>query len=299
MDEKIFLSDKESKTIAELKAIGGINIPVFKDGQKMYKTSLDGLLSTSQNTVILPYETATYAIINEIAQSGKQVIIYYTGVDGAQFWTLSHKTAELSYVFTWVNGNSLVKMIMSSGNVWTEEVIDIKGIPEAPNDGLSYARISKAWKAISSPIDITDDFELINGMSTNNVGDLNRLRVIYVPSTDMVQITGNLFSPSSKPYDSWLPCMRYTGDLLSFNLVSGGNMNMGLGEPPIYGSVRAIMSSAFIGNSSYTDKIFAFKGIMSHNNISFYGVSVSLTCYGCRAAKLAEIAAAELANSGE
>ena len=130
MDEKIFFSDKEPKTIAELKAIGGINLPVFKDGKKMYKTSLDELLSASLNTVILPYETATYAIINEIAQSGKQVIIYYIGVDDAQFWTLSHKTAELSYVFTWVNGNSLVTMIMSSGDVWSEEVIDIKAIKD-------------------------------------------------------------------------------------------------------------------------------------------------------------------------
>lgn len=41
-----------------------------------------------------------------------------------------------------------------------------------------------------SSIDITDDFEFINGMSTNDVGHSSRLRVIYVPSTDMVQITG-------------------------------------------------------------------------------------------------------------
>jgi hypothetical protein len=124
MDEKIFFSDKESKTIAELKAIGGINLPVFKDGTKMYKTSLDELLSASPNTVILPYETATYAEINAITQSGKQVIIYYTGVDDDQFWTLSHKNAESSYVFTWLNGNSLVKMTLSSGNVWSEESLD-------------------------------------------------------------------------------------------------------------------------------------------------------------------------------
>ena len=137
MDEKIFFSDKEPKTIAELKAIGGINLPVFKDGKKMYKTSLDELLSASPNTVILPYETATYAIINEIAQSGKQVIIYYIGVDDAQFWTLSHKTAELSYVFTWVNGNSIVKMIMSSGNVWSEVVIDLKAIKDNARDDVT------------------------------------------------------------------------------------------------------------------------------------------------------------------
>lgn len=137
MDEKIFFSDKEPKTIAELKAIGGINLPVFKDGKKMYKTSLDELLSASPNTVILPYETATYAIINEIAQSGKQVIIYYIGVDDAQFWTLSHKTAESSYVFTWVNGNSLVTMIMSSGDVWSEEVIDIKAIKDNAYDPVT------------------------------------------------------------------------------------------------------------------------------------------------------------------
>jgi hypothetical protein len=174
-----------------------------------------------------------------------------------------------------------------------------EGVPEAPDDGLSYSRTSKAWKAIGSAIDITDDFELINGMSTSNVGNPERLRVIYVPSTDMVQITGNFFSPSSKPYDSWTPCMKYTGDLLSFNFVSGGNMNMGLGEPPNYQSVRAIMSSAWIGYPNYSDRIFAFKGLISHDNISIYGVSANLTCYGCRAAKLAEIAAAELANSGE
>lgn len=85
--------------------------------------------------------------------------------------------------------------------------------------------------------------------------------------------------------------MKYTGDLLSFNFVSGGNMNMGLGEPPNYMSVRAIMSSAFIGDMNYTDRIFAFKGLIGHNDVPFYGVSASLTCYGCRAAKLA--------NSGE
>lgn len=184
-----------------------------------------------------------------------------------------------------------------------EELEDAyKGIPEAPDDGLSYARTSKAWNAIGSAIDITDDFELINNMSTNDVGDPNRLRVIYVPSTDMVQITGNLFSPSSKPYDSWVPCMKYTGDFLSFNSAKGGNMNMGLGEPPVYSSIRVIVSSAWVGwvgGEIYSDKIFAFKGIIGHNNISFYGVSANLTCYGCRAAKLAEIAAAELANSGE
>lgn len=189
-----------------------------------------------------------------------------------------------------------VPMYKNGNQIAWEAII---GIPDAPDDGLSYARTSNAWNAISSPIDITDDFELINGMSTNDVGHFNRLRVIYVPSTDMVQITGNLFSPSSKPYDSWVPCMKYTGDFLSFNSVKGGNMNMGLGEPPIYSSVRAIMSSAFIGDENYTDKIFAFKGLIGHNNLPFYGVSANLTCYGCRAAKLAEIAAAELANSGE
>lgn len=134
MDEKIFFSDKEHKTIAELKAIGGINFPVFKDGKKMYKTSLDELLSASPNTVVLPYETATYAIINDLAQSGKQVIIYYMGVDDAQFWTLSHKNDEFSYVFTWLNGNSLVKMTLSSGSVWSKEVIDLKAIKDNARD---------------------------------------------------------------------------------------------------------------------------------------------------------------------
>jgi hypothetical protein len=76
------------------------------------------------NVFVLPYETATYAQINEYTQSGKQVIIYYMGVDDDQFWTLSHKTAESSYVFTWLNGNSLVKMTLSSGNVWSEESLD-------------------------------------------------------------------------------------------------------------------------------------------------------------------------------
>lgn len=137
MDEKIFFSDKEPKTIAELKAIGGINFPVFKDGTKMYKTSLDELLSASPNTVVLPYETATYAIINDLAQRGKQVIIYYTGVDDAQFWTLSHKNDEFSYVFTWLNGNSLVKMTLSSGSVWSEEVIDLKAIKDNARDDVT------------------------------------------------------------------------------------------------------------------------------------------------------------------
>ena len=177
--------------------------------------------------------------------------------------------------------------------------IAYEGIPEAPDDGLSYARTSKAWNAIGSSIDITDDFELINGMSTNDVGKVGRFRVIYIPSTDMVQIMGNFFSPSSKPYNSWVACMKYTGDLLSFNSVAGSQMNVGLDAPPLYKSVRAIMTSAFILIPNYSDKIFAFKGLIGYDNVPCYGVSAFLTCYGCRAAKLAEIAAAELANSGE
>jgi len=170
---------------------------------------------------------------------------------------------------------------------------------EAPDDGLSYARSSKTWNAIGSSIDITDDFELINGMSTNDVGHYGRFKVIYVPSTDMVQIVGNFFSPTIKPYGSWVPCMKYTGDLLSFNSAAGSQMNVGLGAPPNYLSVRAIMTSAFIPTPEYSDRIFAFKGLMGDNNVTCYGVSAFFTCYGCRAAKLAEIAAAKLANSGE
>lgn len=174
-----------------------------------------------------------------------------------------------------------------------------KGIPEAPDNGLSYARTSKAWNAIGSSIDITDDFELIDGMSTNDVGHRNRFRIIYVPSTDMVQIMGNFFSPSSKSYDSWVPCMRYTGDFLSFNSTTGSQINAGLGGPPEYMSSRIMIATAFIMPPNYSDSVFAFKGLIGYNNISFYGASASFTCYGCRAAKLAEIAAAELANSGE
>lgn len=84
----------------------------------------DNYLKNEKGIFILPYETATYAQINGYTQSGKQVVIYYTGVDDDQFWTLSHKTAESSYVFTWLNGNSLVKMTLSSGNVWSEESLD-------------------------------------------------------------------------------------------------------------------------------------------------------------------------------
>ena len=117
-DEKIRLSQKEVKTFNELKAIGGVHFPVFKDNTNYYKLPLSEIEElANRNIVVLPYETATYAQVNEIAQIGKQVIIYYMSVDGAQFWALSHKTADLSYVFTWVNGNSLVKMILSSGNV--------------------------------------------------------------------------------------------------------------------------------------------------------------------------------------
>lgn len=214
-DEKIRLSQKEVKTFNELKGIGGVHFPVFKDNTNYYKLPLSEI------------------------------------------------------------------------------------IPEAPDDGLSYARTSKAWNAIGSAIDITDDFELINGISTNNVGHNGRFRAVYIPSTDMVQIVGNFFSPESKSYDSWVYCMKYTGDLLSFNQVAGSQMNVGLGAPPSYLSNRTIMVSAWIPEPNYTDKIFAFKGLIGSNNESFYGVSAFLTCYGCRAAKLAEIAAAELANSGE
>lgn len=83
---------------------------------------------------VLPYETATYAQINGYAQSGKQVVIHYAGVDDDQFWTLSHKNDEFSYVFTWLNGNSLVKMTLSSGNVWSEKVIDLKAIKDNAYD---------------------------------------------------------------------------------------------------------------------------------------------------------------------
>jgi hypothetical protein len=308
---KIRLSQKEVKTFSELKGMGGVHVPVFKDKTNYYKLPLSELEElANKNIIVLPYEAATYTQINEYTQSGKQVIIYYMGVDDDQFWTLSHKTAESSYVFTWLNGNSLVKMTLSSGGVWSEEVINLKAIKdnaydsvtnpthpdnitdineltffrnqdsganypilsseertygilipapqleadqgkvpvykvgdkikwenvlnEAPDDGLSYARTSKAWNAIGSSIDITDDFELINGMSTNDVGDVGRFKVIYVPSTDMVQIVGNFFSPSIKPYDSWVPCMKYTGDFLSFNSVDGSQMNVGLGQPPNY-----------------------------------------------------------------
>jgi hypothetical protein len=162
---------------------------------------------------------------------------------------------------------------------------------EAPDDGLSYARTSKSWNAIGSSIDITDDFELINGMSTNDVGHFGRFKVIYVPSTDMVQIVGNFFSSSSKPYDSWVPCMRYTGDLLSFNSVTGTQMNSGLGEQKM--TVRAVVVSAFILAEDHSDRVFGFKGLIGYDNVPLYGVSAFLTCYGCRAAKLAEIAAAE------
>jgi hypothetical protein len=84
----------------------------------------DRYLKNEKGVFVLPYETATYTQINGYTQSGKQVVIHYTGVDDAQFWTLSHKTAESSYVFTWLNGNSLVKMTLSSDNVWSEESLD-------------------------------------------------------------------------------------------------------------------------------------------------------------------------------
>jgi hypothetical protein len=53
------------------------------------------------------------------------------------------------------------------------------------------------------------------------------------------------------------------------------------------------MVFAFIHGPNHSDRVFAFKGLIGHNNISFYGVAAFFTCYGCRAAKLAEIAAAE------
>ena len=166
-------------------------------------------------------------------------------------------------------------------------------LEEAPNDGLSYARTSNAWNVIGSSIDITDDFELINGMSTKDVGNAGRFKVLYMPATDMVQITGDFFSPSSKNYDSWVHCLKYNGDFLSFNSVVGGQSNIGLGEPPAYTSNRVITLSAFITDQNYSDRVFAFKGLIGHNNMPFYGAAVLFTCYGCRAAKLAEIAAAE------
>ena len=80
--------------------------------------------------------------------------------------------------------------------------------------------------------------------------------------------------------------MKYTGDLLSFNSVTGTQMNAGLGAN--YMTVRAVMVSSFINDPNYSDMVFGFKGLMGHNDIPCYGVSAFLTCYGCRAAKLAE-----------
>lgn len=134
-DEKIRLSQKEVKTFNELKEMGGVHFPVFKDNTNYYKIPLSEIEELAdRNIVVLPYENATYAQVNEIAQSGKQVIIYYMGVDDAQFWTLSHKNDDFSYVFTWLNGNSLVKMTLSSGSVWSEEVIDFKVIKDNARD---------------------------------------------------------------------------------------------------------------------------------------------------------------------
>lgn len=204
MNEKIFFSDKDEKTIQELKALGEIFFPVFKNGKKIYKTSLDGLLDEVQsiviidtattrediinivnagkiplfkksqgqgskylypawigngpmtfgsiekdyywfatinmegvwdtghelinennsNVVVFNYETVTYQNINEVTQAGKQVFIYYTGVDEDLFWTLSYKTSESSYVFTFIKDNSIIKMTLNSANEWSEEIID-------------------------------------------------------------------------------------------------------------------------------------------------------------------------------
>ena len=137
-DEKIRLSQKEVKTFSELKGMGGVHFPVFKDNTNYYKLPLSELEElANKNIIVLPYEAATYTQINEYTQSGKQVIIYYIGVDDDQFWTLSHKTAESSYVFTWLNGNSLVKMTLSSGGVWSEEVINLKAIKDNARDDVT------------------------------------------------------------------------------------------------------------------------------------------------------------------
>ena len=137
-DEKIRLSQKEVKTFNALKEMGGVHFPVFKDKTNYYKLPLSELEElANKNIIVLPYEAATYTQINEYTQSGKQVIIYYMGVDDDQFWTLSHKTAESSYVFTWLNGNSLVKMTLSSGGVWSEEVINLKAIKDNAYDSVT------------------------------------------------------------------------------------------------------------------------------------------------------------------
>lgn len=136
-DEKIRLSQKEVKTLNALKEIGGVHFPVFKDNINFYKLPLSEIEElANKNIIVLPYEAATYIQINEYTQSGKQVIIYYTGVDDDQFWTLSHKTAESSYVFTWLNGNSLVKMTLSSGGLWSKEVINLKTIKDNTYDSV-------------------------------------------------------------------------------------------------------------------------------------------------------------------
>jgi len=266
----------------------------------------DGLVKNRFITFIASYSVTENAVIDEEFNKGS-TILCYRGYSYAEYLPLIRRIAKTSYpdpvtyiyVFGVVHSGHVVEITCDPVDGWSVEENAYNGIPEAPDDGLSYARSSKAWKVIGSSIDITDDFELINGMSTNDVGNSSRLRVIYIPSTDMVQILGDLFSPSNKPYDSWVSCMKYTGDLLSFNSVAGSQMNVGLGAPPSYTSVRAIMVSAFVSDSNYSDRVFAFKGLIGHNDISFYGVSAFFTCYGCRAAKLAEIAAAELANGGE
>src|SRR5690554_113754 len=124
--------------IASESVLGGIkvgqNLSIDEDGTLNAQAGGGGTSDNDKDIFVLPYETATYAQIKGYAQSGKQVVIHYAGVDDDQFWTLSHKNDEFSYVFTWLNGNSLVKMTLSSGNEWTEEVIDLKAIKDNAYD---------------------------------------------------------------------------------------------------------------------------------------------------------------------
>ena len=186
--------------IASESVLGGIkvgqNLTIDSDGTLNAQGGGGG---TSDNDLVLPYETATYAQINGYAQNGKQVVIYYAGVDDDQFWTLSHKTAEHSYVFTWINGNSLVKMTLSSGNVWSEEVIGLKIIKD------------NAYDSVTDPADPDNITEVQELTFFRNVGeDLKQTLV-----TAGERIYGVLIpSPSREADQGKVPMLNNLGQIV-------------------------------------------------------------------------------------